>query len=106
MSGLFLVNHLSQPLFNLSVGCPVAQEASQIVFDHTEQAGADLAVSREADPIAMPAKRFSYGSNYSYFGAAAGKNPALCCRGDICVSNGAELETMMQPLEYFLSWNY
>src|SRR5206468_3283045 len=61
----------AQILLQLRVGRSVPQARSQVVFDDAEEAGADLAVGREADTVAVAAKRLAHGRNDADLAAPA-----------------------------------
>src|SRR5579859_892120 len=71
------------------------------MLDHAEQAGPDLAVGSESDPVAMTTKRFTHWSDDADFTPASRKGPALGRRGKVLVSDGAQLKAFLQSLEQF-----
>jgi len=54
----FLKDDVGEVLAEVFIIDARAQAGAEIVFDGAEEAGADFAVSGEAEPIAMAAKRF------------------------------------------------
>jgi hypothetical protein len=75
MAGFLLPRHAPEKIGDVVVPCSVAKQASQVVLDDAEEAGADFAVGGHADPIAMAAKRLADRRDDADFGASARQRP-------------------------------
>src|SRR5690349_3783941 len=57
VTSFFLPDHLLEPFGNFFIRASVAQQRAEIMFGHTKQAGSNLAISGQANAIAMAAER-------------------------------------------------
>jgi hypothetical protein len=77
MACFLLQRNGAEPGCNVIIAGTIAKQRTEIVLGHTEKAGADFAIGREANAIAVTAKRLADGRNDADFPLAVGESPAF-----------------------------
>src|SRR5688572_7149915 len=103
VSFLLAQRHLSEPRADRRVGIALSEHALEVMLADAEEAGAHLAVGREADAVAVAAEGFRHRGDDPDLGFGIRKAPAPGGFGRVGGLNGDEVEPLLEPLEDFTS---
>ena len=80
VTSFFLPDHLLEPFGNFFIRASVTEQRPEVVFEHTEKAGSNFAISGQPNAIAMAAERLADRGDDAYLAPTVGKDPAFRCR--------------------------
>src|SRR5580693_2851661 len=100
MALLLLPDHRADIFGQFAIGAAVAQARAEVVLHHAEQAGADLAIRGEPEPVAMTAKGFANGGDQSKFPTPVRKLPAPGGLGGGPLRKRPQRVTRLETREY------
>ena len=105
MAGFLLPDNFLEALSDVEIGRAVAKGCFDVVLVEAEQAGADFAVSGEADAVAVTAESFGDWRDNSDFTAALFESPAAGSFGFVVADDRFEIEFGLEALEDFATRN-
>src|SRR5437899_2081956 len=103
VASFLLPYDLSEPIRYLRIGSPLTQQAAQVMFGHTKEACAHLAIGSQTKAVAMAAKRLTHWGNDADFGTSISENPPFGCGGRVFRLNWAKAKPSPEAFDDFAS---